>query len=235
MATAMTFSSLQTDLINYLERGSLNDPLVNAQLPELINFGERRCSRELKVLGFIVAATFTMQANLAVYPKPDRWRQTVSMNVGTQPVVVIGPGGTPIAPTGKVIRSQMYPRAQEYIREYWPDETATWTSVYGAYKPPLYYADYNYQNMIVCPTPDQAYPAEIIYYEEPPLLSPSNQSNWLTQYAPRLLLYACLIEMLLFLKKDASVQQALYDREAAMLNGEDTERVLDRNSTRQKD
>ena len=85
------------------------------------------------------------------------------------------------------------------------------------------------------PSPDAAYPAEVLYYEEPALLSPSNQSNWFTQYAPRLLLYACMLETLLFLKKDASAVQALYDREAGMLNGEDTDRILDRTTTRQKD
>lgn len=222
MATAMTYQSLFTDLQNYLERGTNNDPLVYAQIPELINFGEKRCSRELKVLGFIVPATFTMQANLAVYQKPDRWRETVSLNVSA-------------APVGTSVRTQMFPRSYEYIRSFWPDDTQTNFSVYGVYRPPMYYADYDYQHIIVAPTPDLSYPSELMYYEEPALLSASNQSNWLTQYAPRLLAYACMIEMLLFIKKDASVYQALYDREAAMLNGEDTDKILDRTSTRQKD
>jgi hypothetical protein len=222
MSTAMTYNSLLADLQNYLERGTVNDPLVYAQLPELINFGERRCSRELKVLGFIIPAVFTLQAGLAVYAKPDRWRQTVSMNVGN-------------SATGTAVRSLMFPRAYEYIREYWPDDSATPTTVYGTPSPPKFYADYNYQNWIFAPTPDANYPAEVIYYEEPPLLSSANQANWLTQYAPRLLLYACMIETLLFLKKPAGDVQALYDREAAMLNGEDTDKILDRTTTRQKD
>jgi len=129
----------------------------------------------------------------------------------------------------------MFPRSYEYIRSYWPDDTQTNFSIYGAYGPPKFYADYNYSNLIVAPTPDQAYPAELMYYEEPALLSASNQSNWFTQYAPRLLLYACMIEMLIFLKKDYSQIQPLYDREAGVLNGEDTDRILDRTSTRQKD
>jgi hypothetical protein len=224
MSTAMTFNSLLTDLQNYLERGTLNDVLVNQQLPELINFGERRCSRELKVLGYIVPAVFQLQAGLAVYAKPDRWRQTVSMNVSNQP-------------TGTAVRQQMFPRAYEYIRSYWPDDTATPTTVYGTPAPPKFYADYNYQNWIFAPTPDAAYPAEVLYYEEPPLLSAANQSNWLTQYAPRLLLYACIIETLIFLKKGSRIAeiQPQYDREAAMLNNEDTDKILDRTSTRQKD
>lgn len=222
MATAMTYNSLLADLQNYLERGTVNDPLVFAQLPELINFGERRCSRELKILGFIIPAVFTLQAGLAVYPKPDRWRQTVSMNVGN-------------SATGTAIRSPMFPRVYEYIRQYWPDDSATPTTVYGAPSPPKFYADYNYQNWIFAPTPDANYPTEVVYYEEPPLLSAANQSNWLTQYVPRLLLYACMIEMLLFLKKDTASVQPMYDREAAVLNREDEDKILDRTTTRQKD
>lgn len=217
----MTYSTLLADLQTYLERGTPNDSLVFAQLPELINFGERRCARELKVLGFIVPAVFTLQAGLPVYPKPDRWRQTVSMNVSN-------------TPTGTSVRQPMFPRVYEYIRQYWPDDTATLQSVYGTPGPPKFYADYNYQNWIVAPTPDAAYPAEVLYYEQPALLGPSNQSNWLTQYAPRLLLYACMIETLLFLKKDSSAVQAMYDREAGLLNGEDTDKILDRTTTRQK-
>jgi len=129
----------------------------------------------------------------------------------------------------------VFPRSYEYIRQYWPDEGATQTSVYGTPGPFKFYADYDYQHWVVAPTPDGAYPAEVIYYEEPPLLSLSNQSNWLTQYASRLLLYACMIEALLFLKKDTGSVQPMYDREAAMLNGEDTDKILDRTTTRQKD
>lgn len=214
MSTAMTYNSLLTDLQNYLERGTSSDSIVFSQLPELINFGERRCARELKVLGFLVSASFNMQANLAVYPKPDRWRQTVSLNVGN-------------AVSGTIIRTPMFPRGYEYIRQYWPDDTVV--------AQPKFYADYNYFNFIFAPTPDLAYPAELMYYEQPALLGPSTQSNWLTQYAPRLLLYACMIECLLFLKKPAGDVQALYDREAGILNEEDVEKIVDRTTLRQKD
>lgn len=220
----MTWASLQQDIKAYLERGSVNDPLVAAQLPELINFAERRISRELKVLGFIVNGVFTLQAGLAVYMKPDRWRQTVSLNVAT-------------SPTGTAIRAQVYPRSYEYVRSFWPDDTATSLSVYGVAAPPKFYADYGYQNFILAPTPDAAYSAELVYYEEPALLDATTQTNWITQYAPRLLLYAALIETLTFLKKGDRVPeiQALYDREAGMFNSEDVSKILDRSVTRQKD
>jgi len=219
----MTFQSLQADLQVYLERGTTLDPTVFNQLPELINFAERRISRELKVLGFVVSATFNMQANLAVYQKPDRWRQLISLNVGS-------------SPTGTIIRNQVYPRSLEYLRMYWPDDTATNLSVYGVLGPPKFYAEYNYQNIIVAPTPDQNYPAELMYYEEPALLDITNNTNWITQYAPNLLLYSSLIECSPFIKADGRIAtwQAFYESTKAALNGESQAAVLDRTSTRQE-
>lgn len=223
MPVSMTFQSLQTDLQNYLERGTVLDPIVFAQLPELINFAERRISRELKVVGFIVPATFTMQANLAVYAKPDRWREMVSINVGNNT-------------SGTIVRQQVYPRSYEYLRQFWPDDTQTNSSVYGNAGPPLFYAEYNYQNIIFAPTPDANYPAEMVYYEEPALLDSTNNTNWITQYAPNLLLYSALLECTPFLKQDSRIPtwQTMYDRQAAVLNSESNAAVLDRSSTRQE-
>ena len=84
MPQAMTFTSLQNDVRSYLERGAslVTDPLVFAQIPSLINFAERRISRDLKIQGFQVAVVTTLQAGVAVLAKPDRWRDTISMNIG---------------------------------------------------------------------------------------------------------------------------------------------------------
>jgi hypothetical protein len=223
MPTSMTFQSLQSDLQNYLERGTVLDPIVYAQLPELINFAERRISKDLKVLGFVVSATFTMQANLAVYAKPDRWREIISMNVGS-------------SPTGTIVRTEMYPRSYEWVRTFWPDDTQTNFSTYGVLSPPKYYAHYNYQNIIVAPTPDQAYPAELMYYEEPALLDATNNTNYITQYLPSLLLYSALLECSPFIKNDGriAVWQQMYDKFAAVADGESKNNILDRNSTRQE-
>jgi hypothetical protein len=77
---------------------------------------------------------------------------------------------------------------------------------------------------------------EVLYYAQPPLLDDSNQENWLTEYAPQLLLYAALLEAEPFLKNDERIAtwQALYDRAAAMLNGEDLAKIFDRNSDRRE-
>lgn len=213
---SMTFATLQDDVKRYLERGSsaAQDPVFIAQLPSLINFAERRIAQELKIEGFINAVTGTFTVGDPVIAKPDRWRDTVSWAVGTG--------------TGYNTRQQLYTRAYEYLGLYWPDRTATDT--------PEFYADYDSTHWLVAPTPDVAYPFEILYYELPQLLSDSVQTNWITEYAPQLLLYATLLEAAPFLKNDEriSIWQAMYDRSAATLNGEDIAKILDRAAVRKE-
>lgn len=216
MATTMTFETLKQDVQRYLERGATlaSDPIVYEQIPRLINLAERRIARELKIQGFIAVVTDTMVPGQSVYAKPDRWRDTVSINIGTG--------------AGLANRQTLYTRDYEYLRSYWPDESQTDT--------PIFYSDYNYDNWLVAPTPDQAYPFEVLYYELPPLLDDSIQTNWLTEYAPQLLLYGTLLEATPFLKNDERIGtwQQYYDRAAAMLNGEDLAKILDRAATRKE-
>lgn len=207
MAYTMTYTSLLDDLRRYLERGftAETDPLVYEQLPRLINFAERRIARELKLQGFMRFVQTSLVPGTSVYEKPDRWRDTVSMTVN----------GTPI-----------FGRSYEYLRSYWPDE-----AVLAA---PQFYADYDYNHWLIAPTPTAAATLEIGYYELPRLLDEDFQTNWLTAYAPNVLLYAALLEAAPFLKNDEriAVWQSAYDRGAQALNGEDLGKILDRAATR---
>lgn len=203
----MTYSSLLEDLRRYLERGftAESDQIVYEQLPRLITLGERRISRELKIQGFIRAVTTPLQIGVATYRKPDRWRDTVSMTVNGQPI---------------------FARSYEYCRSYWPDEAQT--------AAPQFYADYDYNHWLITPTPIAASTLEVMYYEQPRFLGDDFQTNWLTEYAPDLLLYATLLEAAPFLKKDERIQtwQQMYDRAAQALNGEDLKKIMDRSAQR---
>ena len=216
MATTTTFASLQDDLRHYLERGATlaSDPIVYEQLPRLINLAERRIARELKIQGFINVVTGTLSAGQSVYDKPDRWRDTISMSIG--------------AGTGNASRKVLLARGYEYARTYWPDSTLR--------SEPVFYADYDYSHWLLVPTPDEAYPFEIVYYQMLPLLDDENQTNWLTEYAPQVLLYAALLEATPFLKNDERIPvwQDMYDRAASMLNAEDVGKAIDRSATRKE-
>lgn len=203
----MTYSSLLEDVRRYLERGftAESDQIVYEQLPRLITLGERRISRELKIQGFIRAVTTPLQAGVATYRKPDRWRDTVSMTLNGAPI---------------------FARAYEYCRNYWPDEAQTAT--------PQFYSDYDYNHWLITPTPNADSTLEVMYYEQPRFLGEDFQTNWLTEYAPDLLLYATLLEATPFLKKDERIGtwQQMYDRAAQALNGEDLKKIMDRSAQR---
>jgi hypothetical protein len=207
VAYVMTYSSLLVDVRRYLERGftEASDPIVYDQLPRLVALAERRIAHELKLQGFIRAVTTTLAANTAVIQKPDRWRDTVSVKLQGVPVLS---------------------RSFEYLRNYWPDETETGT--------PEFYADYDYQHWVFAPTPAVDTDLEILYYELPRPIDEENQTNWLTTYAPNLILYATLLEATPFLKNDERVTtwQSMYDRFAQALSGEDMGKVMDRTATR---
>jgi hypothetical protein len=207
MSTSTTFTTLLEDARRYLERGftAESDPIVYEQLPRLITLAQRRIARELKIQGFIRAVSTPLSAGVAVYLKPDRWRDTVSMTVNGSPI---------------------FARAYEYLRSYWPNEAET--------AAPQFYADYDYQHWLITPTPAATDTLEVLYYEQPRFLDNETQTNWLTEYAPDLLLYATLLEATPFLKNDERMQmwQTTYDRAAQALSGEDLKRILDRTSTR---
>lgn len=207
----MNFESLKTDLRRYLERGFTlaDDPYVYEQLPRLINMAERRIARDLKVQGFIVAVNTTLSVGVSTYAKPDRWRDTISMTTKS---------GNTLTP--------VLTRSYEYCRNYWPDDTQTGQ--------PQFYADYDYLHWLIVPTPDAAYNLEVLYYELPALLDDTQQTNWLTDYAPNLLLYGALLEATPFLKNDDRITtwQGFYQAAANALNTEDLKKILDRDAVR---
>jgi len=217
MPAAMTYTSLLNDLRAYLERGATlaTDPTVYEQLPNLVNLAERRLQRDIKVVGTISVVSSTMIDGTAVYAKPDRWRETVSMFAG------VGAGFN--------TRKELFTRSYEYCRNYWPNQTSK--------DEPRFYADYDYQHWLIVPTPDDDYPYEILYNEQPVYLDDNTQTNWFTEYAPDALLYGSLLEAQPFLKNEEmiSVWDQFYQRAIGAINGEDRRQIVDRGLIRRED
>lgn len=220
MPVALTFTSLQTTLQAYLERGSgTTDPVVFSQFPLLINNAERAIARRLKILGMLIPLVGNLAANNAVYPKPNGWRRTISMNFGI--ATVADPAQNSATP--------LFARQYEYCLSYWPNLTLT--------APPQFYADYDYAHWLIVPTPIASYPWQILYYGLPQLLDNSNQTNFWTNYAPETLLYRALLECAPFLKNDERVPvwQTLYEEAVTTLEKEDLMRSVDRAAVRNED
>lgn len=213
MPTAMTFTSLSSDITTYCVRGGATvDAVFAAQVPSFINLTEQQIAHELKIQGLINVVTSAMTVSVAVIQKPNRWRETVSINVGTN----VGTATT------YNTRVTLLPRSYEYCRTYWPDDTQTGT--------PKFYCDYNYENWMVVPTPAETTPYEALYWQLPPPLDSTVGTNFFTEYTPNALLDGCLVRAFNFLKnpEQAAAWQQIFDRDMAALAGEDLQKILDR-------
>ena len=204
-AYAMTYDNLSSNVLQYLER---KDASTVEQIPNFIMLAEFEIAEMMKSLGQQAVAESTMAAGNSIIPKPARWRKTTSFNITVngkkQPVLL---------------------RKYEYLINYSSGAT---TGV------PLYYADYDYDNWLVSPTPDLAYPFEVLYYERIQPLSTENQTNWLTRNAPNAMLYGTLLQAMPFLKNDQRVIfQQKYTEAITALTNEDKLRIADRQAIAQ--
>ena len=205
-AAAMTYDNLTSNVLQYLER---NDTAVVNQIPTFIMLAEFEIAEMMKSLGQQQVVQSTMQVGNPVIPKPARWRKTVSMNITV---------------AGKL--QSVLLRKYEYLRNYAPDSTATGT--------PLYYSDYDYDNWLVAPTPDQSYAFEVLYYERLVPLSSDTQTNWITRNAPNAMLYGTLLQAMPFLKNDQRlIFQQKYTEAIQALSNEDKLRIADRQAIAQ--
>ena len=203
MPATLTYNSLVSDMQTYSERSDAN---FVAQIPRLVMMAENRIATEAHILGYLTPMTGGLLVGQYAISKPNFWRETVSMNFTDA--------------NGNA--NQILPRSYEYCRNYWPNPNAT--------KPPRYYADYDFGHWLVGPTPDQAYPAECLYYERLEPLSSSNQTNVLTDNAPQALIFGTLLQFQPFIKNDAriAVFQASYTDALGALKQEDVLRTGDR-------
>jgi hypothetical protein len=206
--TGMTYDSLVQDIKDYLERGTLNDEKVIRQIPRIINNAERSLADRLKIQGYRYVLTSATTTGNPVIAKPDNWRNTVSINIGT------GSGSN----TRRTLRTRSY----EYLRSCYPNDTQLGL--------PQFYADYDQNHWIIAPSPQTNYPFEAIVYRLPDLLGETNQQNYLTQYTPNLLLYSCLTAMEPFLRNDSRMPlwKSMREDEFNSVNTQDLMKMSDR-------
>lgn len=214
MAAALTYASLLADLSAYAER---TDQAFIDQRDRFIMLAENRIASEARGLGLIQSVTGDMVTGVggSRLAKPARWRESVSLSIGT---------GTPPNLTTAPLqyRQALKLRGYEYCRMYWPDSSQT--------DVPLYYADWNWQNFLVVPSPIVAFPYELLFFERPQPLDNANQTNWTTQFAPQLILFACLLEASAWVKNKSLIDtwEAGFNRALKQVEFESAQRIADR-------
>ena len=201
-AQAMTYDSLVQDVIRYMER---DDASFVEQIPRLIMLAEQEIATQVKTLWqlSVVETTLIGGGQGAVLEKPARWRKTISMKVGGQPI---------------------QHRSQDYVAQFLTEAGS------GV---PKYYADYDYNHWMFAPIPDAQYSVEIIYYERVQPLDSSNQENLITREAPQALLFGTLLQAQGYLKAvdKLPIWKQYYDTSMAALKNENNSRNVDRNTS----
>lgn len=173
-APTMTYESLVGDIKKYSERP--DDEELAEQIPSLVLLAENECATDLRVLGSELVAESTLTLGEPVVEKPAYWRRTTSVTIDV-----------PVA--GRVTLEK---RTYEFLRNFWPVQSQTGV--------PRFYAEYDFNNFILAPTPDAAYAFEMVYFARLDPLSAENQSNWFTSNAPQILLYSSMYQTSLYLK-----------------------------------
>jgi hypothetical protein len=203
-AEVMTWSKLIDDVLSYCER---KDSETIAQIPRMIMLAENRIASEVRGLGLVRVLKGTMEAGNPVVTKPANWRESSSMRVNVN---------------GR--NTNVYKRTYEFCRSYGEDT--------GIKRLPRFYADYDFNNFFVVPSPNANYEFELVFFEKPQPLSADNETNWITDHAPQLLLYATLIEAQVYLKADARVEtmKSMYIQAAQAVLEESRRREVDRSS-----
>ena len=179
-----TYTELTQQIIDYTETDS--NVLTTTILNDIIEHAESRIFRNV---------------DLDVFKK----YKTANLTIG-DPFVAM-PGATPqlfafvryiqIFDTNN-IRVTLEKKDTSFINEFVPNRTTTGT--------PKYYANWDNDTLLLAPSPDATYTVELAYNAQPTGLSSSNTTTWVSNNAPEMLLYACLVEAFRFLKNPQMVQ-----------------------------
>jgi len=174
---------------------SVQDPLITGSIDRWIAQAHARITRDAPSLLFKVVVNGQFVVGQSQYLKPARWQTDLEFWYGA------GAGFTAYSP--------LYLRPYGFCRLYWPDDTQT--------NPPVYYNNqFDYNNWLVLPTPDQAYPFEISYLESPQVIDINYQQNYLTEFMPEVLFKAVMLEASIDLHTQDLQQTAMNDYQSVL-------------------
>ena len=175
-----TFAELQTQIRDYTE--ATTDVLTDVIVNDFIEHAEDRIFREvdLDVFRSYQTASLTIGNPFVAVPGIN-----ITQDAFTRSVQIYTDGGTPT-------REYLIQKDVTFMNEYWPNRDSTGK--------PKYYANWDQDRLYLAPTPNSAYKIELALNKQPTGLSSTTSTTWLSTNAPKVLLYACLVEAFRFLK-----------------------------------
>ena len=210
MVFVLTYPNIQIQLPETFQR--FDDSFVNA-IPMYTMIAQRRVARDFKILGTKIFVNYILTPNNPLLQKPDRWLNNASA------VLLVN---NPIFGDDTFnSQKELMECSELWGNMYWPNERLTYE--------PKYYADLNYYQWKIFPTPDQAYPLRMGFFQFPLFIDDTDSTNFFTDLAPEVLWYAICLEMAIFIEDNPRIQlyQQQYDQAKAALTNEDKMRILD--------
>ncbi len=180
----MNYSALVTLIQDYCE--STESSFVS-NIPTFVQLAEERIYNSVQIPAIRKNVTGTMTINLQYFQLPSDWLSTFSL-------AVIDPT------TGDY--EYLLNKDVNFIRASYPPPNSTGK--------PKYYAIWNNASMILGPTPDLAYTAELHYYYYPASIVTAGTS-WVGDNFETVLLYGSLREAYTYLKGEQDMMQ-YYDQ-----------------------
>jgi hypothetical protein len=179
-----------------------DDPQFVAQIPSLIYLAEQSLAAEIKTLQQLTVVEVTVLAGQFILQKPALWKKTISVKANGQPIVK---------------------RTQDYLAQI-TAESSTGTV--------QYYAEYDYDNFMLSPTPSANTSIELTYYGLVQPLNTDNQQNLITREIPQALLFGTLLQAQGYLKAidKLAVWKQYYTDAISAIKNEDKLRSIDRNT-----
>jgi len=185
-----TYTELITQIREYTETDS--NVLTDTIIDDFIEHTENRILRELNIPAFVSHQFANFTASNAFLSLPGGAGPTPDIFTTINSMMIYSPAGT-----GD--RTFLERKDVSFMNEYWPDRAVTGT--------PKYYSQWDDNTVYVVPTPDVAYTVEMSMSKLPDRLSAATNSTWISNNAPTLLLYGCLIEAFKYLKGPAEMLQ----------------------------
>jgi hypothetical protein len=180
----VNYSALVTLIQDYCE--STESSFVS-NIPTFVQLAEERIYNSVQIPAIRKNVTGTMTINLQYFQLPSDWLSTFSL-------AVIDPT------TGDY--EYLLNKDVNFIRASYPPPNSTGK--------PKYYAIWNNTSMILGPTPDLAYTAELHYYYYPASIVTAGTS-WVGDNFETVLLYGSLREAYTYLKGEQDMMQ-YYDQ-----------------------
>lgn len=175
---SLTYDQYVGQITNLMVIGS-TDPNFTTMLPGMIDYAEGRCYRELDLLVTRVTTTTTLSSGVRDVSVPSSlgyYRVVENVNVLTSTSATLATG----------TRAPVVMVSRDFIDNVYPSGIAN-TGL------PLFCAMNTNTTMVLGPSPDAGYTAEIVGTIQPTPLSSGNPTTFLTAYLPDVFVAASMV------------------------------------------